>query len=70
MRESIQITVNGEARSLKAPLPLSTLLEDLKIEPAHVAVAVNEEILSRQEKEQKKINHGDRIEIIRAVAGG
>ncbi len=68
--KSIQVTVNGESRLLEAPLPLTSLLKELKIELAHVAIALNEEILTQSEKADKTINHGDRIEIIRAVAGG
>ena len=66
----IQITVNGETRFLENPLPLPLLLKNLQIELAYVAIALNEEILSQVEREQKIVNHGDRIEIIRAVAGG
>ncbi|MBI5299941.1 MAG: sulfur carrier protein ThiS [Deltaproteobacteria bacterium] len=70
MAESIQITVNGESRFLECPLPLTTLLRELKIELSYVAIAINEEILPHSEKAQKIVQAGDRIEIIRAVSGG
>lgn len=70
----IQITINGEACNfesvLGAGLPLSALLKMLQLENAAVAVAVNDAILPPSLREGAVLRGGERVEIVRAVAGG
>ena len=48
------------------------LLSDLDVEPGErgVAVAVNGEVVPRQEWVSKGLTAGDRVELVRAVQGG
>lgn len=66
------ITVNGRTCPLPADGMLSTLLADLGIGPqtAGVAVAVNDRLVPRAEWAGRRLAAGDRVEVVRAVAGG
>ncbi len=66
------IVVNGRACPLPADGKLSTLLADLGIGPqtAGVAVAVNDRLVPRAEWAGRRLAAGDRVEVVRAVAGG
>lgn len=65
-----KITVNGEPKDIEDIEKLADLLAMLKQNAAYLAVAVNEHVIPRSERETTKIKDGDRIEIIHAVGGG
>lgn len=62
--------VNGEPRDLPDGLTVAALLDRLGTPQTGVAVARNERVVRRAEYDTHGIAEGDRIEIIRAVAGG
>ena len=65
------LEVNGERRELSlADATLAEVLAALGIEARGVAVAVNDRVVRRGEFAQQRVAEGDRIEIVRAVAGG
>jgi len=63
-------TINGESRQLPARLTVAQLLDELKIEKTGIAVAVNERVVRNAGFEEHRLQDGDVVEIIRAVAGG
>ena len=65
----MQITINGEERSLPGQTVLQ-LLQALDIDPRRVAVELNLEILPKAEYETAALADGDRIEIVHFVGGG
>jgi sulfur carrier protein len=70
---SISITVNGEERSVPDAYPLTSLLQDLEIDPGDatgVAVAINERVVRRQEWTEETLADDDTVEIIQAQQGG
>ncbi len=70
MNDRIQIIINGQNQVVDARTALSALLQDLKIDSRYIAISLNEEVIPRSQINDKMIQNGDRIEIIRAVAGG
>ncbi len=66
------IAVNGEERLLPEGSTILDLLLDLGVEPGErgVAVAVNGEVVPRQEWSARALTVGDRVELVRAVQGG
>ncbi|MCR0981745.1 sulfur carrier protein ThiS [Roseomonas populi] len=70
MSASIQITVNGEARSLPAPLPLSDFLAGAGLDTRKVAVERNEEIVPRSAYGTTLLVAGDALEIVHFIGGG
>ena len=66
------IVVNGEERAVPEGGAVSALLLDLDIEPEQsgVAVAINGQLVPRQEWSSRALVAGDRVELVRAVQGG
>ena len=66
------IVVNGEERPAPADGAIPALLLDLGIDPGEkgLAVAINGEVVPRQEWGSKWLTAGDRVELVRAVQGG
>ena len=62
--------VNGQAREVPDGTTVAALLEALGGAENGVAVARNEVVVRRSEFVARTLEDGDRIEIIRAVAGG
>ena len=62
--------VNGEERDLGDGMTIGGLLELLGAPRNGIAVARNDSVVARAEHDRAQICEGDRIEIIRAVAGG
>lgn len=66
----LQISVNGEARSLAQPITVLELLGELALAGKRVAVERNGEIVPRSLHANTLLGDGDRIEIVVAVGGG
>jgi sulfur carrier protein len=66
----IRLTVNGEARSLSAPVTLAEVVAQLTAAPSGVAAAVNEAVVPRSQWDATVLADADRVEILTAVQGG
>ncbi|MBV8490959.1 MAG: sulfur carrier protein ThiS [Candidatus Eremiobacteraeota bacterium] len=66
----MKLTINGEPRELPEGLTVAALLETIGAPPRGIAVARNERVVKRVEYDSHRVCEGDRIEIIKAVAGG
>ena len=66
----MRVTINGEERQLPAPQTLDALLQQLKLDPAKVAVERNLEIVPRSTYGQTQVGDGDRLEIVHFIGGG
>lgn len=62
--------VNGNELDLAEGTTIAELLSRLQTSPNGVAVAKNDCVVRRAAFDEERIMAGDRIEIIRAVAGG
>jgi thiazole synthase len=67
---AVEITLNGEARRLDAPLSVRGLLESLGLDPAKIAVERNLEIVPRSRYGDIALTQGDRLEIVHFIGGG
>ncbi len=65
----IEITINGQARRLEAPIPLDRFLEAQGL-PQSVVVERNGEIVQRDRWHLVTLRDGDVLEIVRLVGGG
>jgi sulfur carrier protein len=66
----MQIVVNGAPREINSGLSIAGLLQELKIEPKHVAVEVNLELVPRARHAERMLAAGDRLEVVTLVGGG
>ncbi len=62
--------MNGKEREIDGPLKVKELVESFGLPQKGVVVEVNREIVYPEEREEKTVNEGDRVEILRFVGGG
>lgn len=67
---NIQVTLNGEAKSLPAGLNLKALLEHLELPEKGVGIEHNGQMVLRTEWEGTLLAEGDGLEIVKFVGGG
>ena len=66
----MQLTVNGRSSEVADGTTLPGLLRELGLRPGSVVVEHNGTALLRSELESAALADGDRLELVRAVAGG
>ena len=68
----MELHINGETREFEGDeMVVEALLHQLDIPTTRgVAVAVNDEVVTRSRWTSTRVHDGDRIEIIRATQGG
>jgi len=66
----LDIELNGAAYRLPAGQTLTDLVRALGIEGQAVALAVNREVVRRQEWSGRLLAQRDRVDIVRAIGGG
>ncbi len=74
MSEKVQgrlsIFVNGRARQVSGTMTLGELASSCGLDARRLLVELNNHTLSREEWPGRALQHGDRVEFIRVVAGG
>jgi thiamine biosynthesis protein ThiS len=66
----MEITLNGQARTVPGACTLNDLLAMQSVEPAHVVVEINRTIVPKDAYGALWIGPGDHVEILRFVGGG
>lgn len=65
----MSIFINNEAHKVKA-LNVQQLLNEIDIEQQGIAIAINEEVITKHKWENTNIKENDKILIFTATAGG
>ena len=68
----MNVIVNGEPRQLPAGATVASVVELLDVTPGArgVAVALNEEIVTRAQWADTALHDGARVEVVAAIQGG
>ena len=66
----MNLTINGENRSLSPAATLGVLVEQLGMKSDRVAIELNREIVPRERWAETSLQDGDRLEIVHFVGGG
>ncbi len=66
----MRIHVNGQERQFETPMTLTKLVASFQLDPRHVAVEINEQLVPRNRHESTALQDGDRVEIVTLVGGG
>ncbi len=66
----MQITVNGDARTVDDATTVADLVQRFNLTPERVAVEVNERLVRRVQYGETRLGAGDRVEIVTLVGGG
>ena len=67
---TVQVTVNGQDRSVEEGTSLPDFLTQLGIDGRRIAVAHNGTVLYRDDWPAVTLRDGDRLEIVRMIGGG
>jgi sulfur carrier protein len=68
--QHIEITVNGETKTVGEELSVDQLLVELGLDPGRVAVELNGKIVAKREWPSTRVEPGSRLEIVQFVGGG
>ncbi len=66
----IEIELNGEPRSVEESRTVQDLVAELALAGQACAVAINREVVPRQQWPQRHLQAQDRVDIVRAIGGG
>lgn len=66
----ISVFINGRARQFPATRTLGDVAQEFGLDPKQLLVEQNGQALLREEWPGRTLEHGDRVEFIRVVAGG
>jgi sulfur carrier protein len=66
----MKIKLNGDGFELAEHASLYDLIQVLDLEGKRYALEVNEDIISRSEHQNYRLNEGDQVEIVQAIGGG
>ena len=66
----LNLTVNGEAKTLEAPCSLAGALPRLGYEGKHFAVAVNGDFVPRHRYSDIQLEGGEQMEVLFPMQGG
>jgi thiamine biosynthesis protein ThiS len=69
-QDTIEITVNGEARQIDQGARVTDLIKQLELTPERLAIELNLSILPRAKWAETELRPGDRLEIVHFVGGG
>jgi len=70
VQQRLSVFVNGHARQVGATTTLGGLAAEFGLDTRRLLVELNRETLARDEWPGRTLQHGDRVEFIRVVAGG
>ncbi|CAK0778750.1 sulfur carrier protein [Gammaproteobacteria bacterium] len=67
---TIEILVNGKPKTLESASTVAELIESLGLTGRRIAVEINLEIAPRSLHTVRRLQPGDRVEIVHAIGGG
>ena len=71
MSETTQtVSINGQSKSIPAPITVAGLLDHLGVDRKHVAVERNRRIVAKADHPTTPIDPDDELEIVTFVGGG
>jgi thiazole synthase len=66
----IEITINGERKTLSQPLSVEDLIREIGLDPGRIATEVNDEVIPKARHAQWQLRTGDAVEIVTLIGGG
>lgn len=66
----MRVTANGESFEVSDGLSVAEFIRSRDLDPRYVVVERNGEPVERKRYEDLRLVEGDRLELVRAVAGG
>jgi sulfur carrier protein len=70
METHFEIELNGEPRQVPPRQTLAALVDALSLTGQALALAVNRNVVPRQQWPQRELQPQDKVDIVRAIGGG
>jgi glycine oxidase len=70
VQRTVQITLNGSTREVRAASALADLVDDMGHAPEAVATALNGEFVARGRRHERTLHHGDQVTFFQPIVGG
>ena len=70
MSSPVVVFINGQPRQVREGEGILSLILQHRLDPKMIPVEHNQKALLRSEWDAQQLQHGDRMEFIRVVAGG
>jgi len=67
---TMRVQINGKEEDIDPSITVAALVGRFNLQPKHVAVEVNCDLVPRKVFETTSLKEGDRIEIVTLVGGG
>ncbi len=67
---TVRVTANGKTYEVPAEMTIAAFIRHRDLDPQFVVVEHNGEPVERSRYEEVRLGDGDRLELVRAVAGG
>ena len=66
----MRVKINGQDMDIRDEITVRELLRELKIEDKTMAVAINLQVVKKEDWDSRKIKENDRVEFLTFVGGG
>jgi sulfur carrier protein len=66
----MEVVVNGETKQMEAGTSLAAMIEAMGLDRRYLVVEYNGQPLAREALDEVILAEGDRLELVRPVAGG
>jgi sulfur carrier protein len=66
----VEILFNGERRQIEPGTTVAALVDQLGLDPRHVAVELNLRVVPRRQHAETPLASDDRVELVTLVGGG
>jgi len=66
----MEVVVNGETKQMEAGTSLAAMIEAMGLDRRYLVVEYNGQPLAREALDEVTLAEGDRLELVRPVAGG
>ena len=66
----MEITVNGQPRTIGQGLTITALLAEIGVQPGRIAVELNQQLVPKAEHGTTVLTAGDQVEVVTFVGGG
>lgn len=66
----MRIVVNGDGQDVMPDTTLDGLIREFHLKPENTLVQRNDDVVDRKDFSETRLEEGDRVELVRVVAGG
>jgi thiamine biosynthesis protein ThiS len=66
----MRVMVNGQEAEIEPGTSVAALVSRYQLQPRHVAVEINRDLVPRRDFEATRLQEGDQVEIVTLVGGG